>query len=289
MTESAVSDPTVLSAEALPPHAVLQWYLDAGVDETMGEEPMDRYVQSAAALRPRTPPPAAPPSVAPAATQPAPYYATGAEAAAPVFDPGARDSAAHLAAAASTLDDLRAALTAFEGCPLKATATTTVFADGNPEADLMIIGEAPGREEDQLGKPFVGESGRLLDRMLASIGLDRSRYYITNVLPWRPPGNRTPSDAEIAVCLPFLERHIELARPRVLLLLGGLPAKTLFARPEGITRLRGQWRDYTSRDLSAPVAAMATFHPAYLLRQPAQKRLSWRDLLDVSLRLKELS
>lgn len=187
------------------------------------------------------------------------------------------------AGACVSIAQLKSALKAFEGCGLRATATHLVFADGNPEADLMLIGEAPGREEDRLGLPFVGASGQLLDRMLAAIGLDRRQVYISNVIFWRPPGNRTPSSEEIAACLPFVKRHIELAQPKVILLLGAIAAKSLLNESDGITRLRGKWFDYQAGGQTIP--AMATFHPAYLLRQPGQKRNAWRDLLSVAERL----
>lgn len=185
-----------------------------------------------------------------------------------------------------SLVELRAALEGFDGLPWKASALNTVFADGNPDADLMVIGEAPGQEEDQQGLPFVGKSGKLLDRMLASIGLYRTEnVYITNVLPWRPLENRKPSLEEVAVCLPFLLRHIELAAPKVLLLLGASAASGLLARSEGVSRLRGHWHDVASPGLSSPIPAMASFHPAYLLRTPAAKREAWHDLLMVRKRL----
>ncbi|NNG03942.1 MAG: uracil-DNA glycosylase, partial [Inquilinus sp.] len=189
---------------------------------------------------------------------------------------------------AKTLDELRAALTGFEGCALKRTATNLVFADGNPAAEVMLVGEAPGAEEDRQGLPFVGTSGRLLDRMLACIGLDRTSVYITNILPWRPPGNRQPTAAEIAVCLPFAERHIALKHPRLLILAGGTAAKTILGTAEGITRMRGRWTDHTIPGMSAPVPTVAIYHPAYLLRQPAQKRDAWRDLLAIKRRLGEM-
>ena len=190
------------------------------------------------------------------------------------------------AAAARSVEDLRQAVAAFEGCLLKRTATNLVFADGNPEARLMLVGEAPGADEDRLGRPFVGVSGQLLDRMLAGIGLDRRSVYITNVVFWRPPGNRKPTPAEVAACLPFVERHIELVDPEILVCLGEAAARTLLARTDGITRLRGRWFDYASAGMARPVPAMPTFHPAYLLRQPAQKRAAWRDWLAIHARLK---
>lgn len=284
-------------AEILAPEALLQWYLEAGVDEAVGEEPLDRYALSAAQAA--APAPARPPSsqaparpAAPQGTAPAsPRSAPAAPTPAPLLADSPRQaaqSAAHMAAEARTLDELRRALESFEGCPLKATATHTVFADGNPAGPLMVVGEAPGREEDRVGRPFVGESGQLLDKMLGSIGYTRESFYITNVLPWRPPGNRTPTDAEVAVCMPFLQRHIELVQPKALLLVGGLSAKTLFARPEGIMKLRGRWQNHATPGLSHPIPAIATFHPAYLLRSPGHKRLAWRDLLELKQKLREL-
>ncbi|MFN4087790.1 MAG: uracil-DNA glycosylase family protein [Alphaproteobacteria bacterium] len=189
--------------------------------------------------------------------------------------------AASEAAQADDMDALRRMVEAFEGCALKATATNTVFCDGNPKARLMLIGEAPGAEEDRRGLPFVGASGRLLDRMLGAIGLDRGGAFITNVIYWRPPGNRTPLPAEVAACLPFVERAIELVDPAVLVLLGGASAKTLLGRQEGIMRLRGRWHAFATPRMARPIPAMATFHPAYLLRSPAQKREAWRDFLAV--------
>ncbi|MFC3226529.1 uracil-DNA glycosylase family protein, partial [Marinibaculum pumilum] len=200
--------------------------------------------------------------------------------------PGAAAAVAEgmrLAQAAGNLEELRAALDSFEGCGLKRTASNTVFADGNPAAELMLVGEAPGRDEDIQGLPFVGQSGRLLDRMLAAIGRDRDSCYISNILPWRPPGNRQPSQEEIVACLPFIRRHIELVQPKALVLLGGTAAKTLLERTEGITRLRGRW--FPLQAGSHRVEALAAFHPAYLLRQPSQKREAWRDFLALKRRL----
>jgi DNA polymerase len=196
------------------------------------------------------------------------------------------------AAAAQTLAELQAAVEAFEGCALKETATNTVFADGAEGAPAMFIGEAPGADEDRIGKPFVGVSGQLLDRMIAAVGLSRSlNAYITNILFWRPPGNREPSTEEIALCLPFVMRHIELVRPKALVFLGGPSAKTLLGRAEGITRLRGKWHEFRTQGMfergEPPIAAMAMFHPAYLLRTPGAKREAWRDLMAVKACLAE--
>jgi len=183
---------------------------------------------------------------------------------------------------ASSIEDLKGELKRFEGCALKHTAMNLVFADGNPAAPVMFVGEAPGEDEDRRGQPFVGVSGKLLDRMLATIGLDRTNAYISNILFWRPPGNRSPTDAEIAACLPFAERHIALVQPKVLVLLGGVAAKSLLRTKEGITRLRGRWTEYTphlGRSDIAPIRCLPTYHPAYLLRQPGAKRQAWSDLL----------
>ena len=193
-------------------------------------------------------------------------------------------SARALAAGAATIAELAALVADFDLCPLKRTATNTVFMDGNPEAPVMIVGEAPGAEEDRLGRPFVGRSGQLLDRMLAAIGLDRTKVQVTNVIYWRPPGNRKPTAAEIAACLPFVLRHIALARPRVLVLAGGTACGALLGQ-EGITRLRGRWVDLTVPGLENPVPTLPMFHPSFLLRDPIRKRDAWRDLLALQARL----
>src|SRR5262249_246248 len=187
-----------------------------------------------------------------------------------------------LAQNANSLAELKAAIAPFAGCDLKKYATNTVFADGNPEGRIMLIGEAPGREEDERGLPFVGRAGQLLDRMLAAIDLDRSKVYITNVLPWRPPQNRNPSPEEAAACLPFLHRHIELADPLLLILLGKVSVRHVLGLDEGILRVRGKWSTYHSVHLSRTIPVMPTLHPAYLLRQPSAKRLAWRDFLSIS-------
>jgi len=257
--------------------AALKWQLELGADEATGDEPVDRCAAPRpgpkAAARPAPTPARDLPPAQPPLWQPEPEPLESAEA--------ALASARELAVSANTLPELKAALEAFEGCPLKATAMNLVFADGNPDGRVMMIGEAPGADEDRQGLPFVGVSGRLLDRMLACIGLDRSSTYITNMLFWRPPGNRTPTAAEIASCLPFTERHIELVAPDYLVLVGGMAAKNLLARSEGILKLRGHWRPYQHSGMPRPIPALPTLHPAYLLRQPQQKRLAWRDLLSL--------
>lgn len=270
---------------------ILAFHAEAGVDIAVGEAPVDRFAQSAAEqARPRAAEPPAPPRPSaeaakprPPATRPAP-----APAGAPALLTQAPDEAAmaarEAARGAASLDALRAMLEAFEGCALKRTASRLVFADGNPAGRVMFVGEAPGRDEDQQGLPFVGRSGKLLDLMLASIGLDRTSAYIANVIPWRPPGNRTPTPQETAVCLPFIARQVELADPDVLVCLGGPSAQALLATTEGITRLRGRFMDYDTG--TRRIRAIATFHPAYLLRTPIGKRFAWRDMLAVEAALK---
>ncbi|MBN9564828.1 MAG: uracil-DNA glycosylase [Alphaproteobacteria bacterium] len=185
----------------------------------------------------------------------------------------------------ASLDELRQVIENFDDCPLKALARKTVFSDGNPKSPVMFIGEAPGAEEDAQGLPFVGLSGQLLDRMMNAIGLDRTKAYISNIVPWRPPGNRTPSPIEIAQCLPFIQRHIEIVKPRIIVLVGATAVKALLQRQDGIMKLRGQWFSYATPKLESPIAALATFHPAYLLRSPGQKREAWKDMLMIQKKL----
>ncbi|QLP96542.1 MAG: uracil-DNA glycosylase [Rhodoblastus sp.] len=228
--------------------SLFAWHAEAGLDWAASETPVDRFAPETTAARGETQVAGAPP----------------------------RPPTEHPARQARTLDELRAALLEFDGCALKTTATQLVFADGTPGAPVMVIGEAPGADEDRVGLPFVGRAGRLLDKMLASIGLDRDTVYIANVVPWRPPGNRTPSPQETAACLPFLLRQIELAAPQIILCVGGPSSQTVLGLKEGIMRSRGAWRVFESHGLRAQ--AMATLHPAYLLRSPQHKALAWRDL-----------
>jgi uracil-DNA glycosylase family 4 len=253
---------------------LLRWYVEMGADEAIAETPANRLAP---------PPPPAPP-----ARPSAPSPRVVAAAPPPVLAESAAEaaqSARRLAASAETVEALAALVAQFDECPLKRTATNTVFADGNPAASVMIVGEAPGADEDRIGRPFVGRSGQLLDRMLATIGLDRSTVLITNVIYWRPPGNRTPTAAEIAACLPFVLRHIALVRPKVLVLCGGTATGTLLPQREGITRLRGRWFDLAVPGLDAPVPTLPTYHPSFLLRAPERKREAWRDLLALQARL----
>ena len=257
---------------------LVAFYLEAGVDAVVGEVPVDRFADdipqppSPVAARPPSPSPprvAVKSGIAAAAAPP-----NGAVPAAPeTAIMAARDAAR----SAETLDELRALLEIFEGCMLCATATQLVFAAGNPDARVMFVGEAPGRDEDIAGIPFVGRSGQLLDRMMTAIGLDRTGAYIANVVPWRPPGNRTPTPQETAICLPFIRRQIELADPDILVCLGQPATQTLLGTREGITRTRGRWFKFDTG--SREIRAMPTFHPAFLLRSPLQKRLAWRDFL----------
>lgn len=261
--------------------ALLDWYRAIGVEFAVDDVAHDRFAECAA------PPPA--PVLAPRAEAAKPVDRSPAKSASKPASRAALPqsllaadaakvalSAREAAAAANSLDELREALAAFGGCSLKVTATNLVFADGNPQAPVMLVGEAPGADEDQIGKPFMGRSGRLLDRMLAAIGLDRSGVYVANVIPWRPPGNRTPTPLEVAACLPFTLRQIELASPRWLVTLGAAATQTLTGSKEGIMKARGRWVEVESGDRAIPTLPM--LHPAYLLRTPAQKRLAWADL-----------
>jgi uracil-DNA glycosylase len=259
---------------------LLRWYVEMGADEAIGEAPVDRlHAPATPRARGAVAPP--PDAVAPRA------QAAAARVAAPAA--ALAGSARALAEAATTLAELERAVAQFDGCSLRITATNTVFGDGNPAAEVMLIGEAPGAEEDRIGKPFVGRSGQLLDRMLATIGIDRTTAYITNVIYWRPPGNRKPTPAEITACLPFVMRHIALVHPAVLVLCGGTATQTLLGISEGIMRLRGRWFDLAVPDLAAPVPTLATYHPSFLLRTPERKREAWRDLLSLQEKVNILS
>lgn len=256
----------------------MAFWADAGVDCAYAEEPVDRIAEGARRLAPRRQ------EAAPAAAAPRPQHPHHPQASAGPSIGEALVEARAMAAAANDLAALEAAIAAFEGCPLKAGTTNTVFSRGNPEAKVMVIGEGPGAEEDRQGKPFVGPSGRLLDRMLEAAGLG-DQVFITNTVFWRAPANRTPSPPEQAVCTPFVERAISLVRPRVLLLMGGASAKHMLKRPEGILSLRGRWNDWTSEDGGLTIPAMPTLHPAFLLRQPVAKAHAWHDILTLLSRL----
>ncbi|WP_048649148.1 uracil-DNA glycosylase [Nitratireductor soli] len=272
---------------------LLTFYADAGVDEPLWDAPADRFdetrleAEQRAASRPQAPQaPQTQGQTAPSQqahrkqpSRPAPVAPTAA-----VPDDAQAARAREIAASAASLEELRAQLEAFDGCNLKTTAKNTVFADGNPQAPIMFVGEAPGRDEDIQGLPFVGRSGKLLDRILAAIGLDRSSVYISNVIAWRPPGNRDPSPLETEICRPFIERHIELVAPKILVTLGNPSTKLLLRTQTGIMRMRGTWAVHeTPSGLQIPT--MPTLHPAYLLRNPAHKMLAWRDFLAIKQKL----
>jgi uracil-DNA glycosylase family 4 len=284
---------------------LLAFYLEAGVNAPVGEVPIDRFADPVPDLS------AGPPGAREGAAPDRRAAASGtADAAAarssfanrklpskdtpppkptvpvtPASPEVAVMQAREAARSAANLDELRAMLARFEGCALRGTATQLVFADGNPQSRLMFVGEAPGRDEDIAGLPFVGVSGKLLDRMLAAIGLDRSSVYIANIVPWRPPGNRTPTPQESAMCLPFTLRQIELVNPDILVCLGQPSTQTLLATREGITKTRGRWYKFNTG--TREIRAMPTLHPAYLLRQPLQKRYAWRDFLAIKKALAE--
>ena len=298
---------------------LLRWHIDAGADEAIGDSPTDHFKAASAPVR--TQQRAVTTGGVQAAAAPPSSEAPRRRASVPLSleSPAAAEgSADQLANAASTLAELRDAMQQFEGCSLKHTAMNLVFGDGNPDADVMFIGEAPGADEDREGLPFVGVSGRLLDRMIAAIGMDRTSAYITNILPWRPPGNRKPTTNEVTICLPFIRRHIELMAPRVLVRghvgerppgpvgrdhqaerpVARLPQRRrgrrvrdpVHGRSEGITRLRGRWLVYRSDDAGGgfEIPCMPIYHPAYLLRQSALKRDAWRDILAIQERLQSM-
>ncbi len=268
--------------------AALTWLVEAGADEAILEAPVNRFrAPPAQQGRPSAPSPLPEPPPR-ASTLPQAEGQKIAAAEAPSLSTPA-GAARALAAGCATLAELKQALVNFDGlAELKRGAKNTVFADGRPDARIMLIGEAPGRDEDERGLPFVGRAGKLLDRMLAAIGRDRSNVYITNVLNWRPPQNREPSPEEAAACLPFLHRHIELADPQLLILLGAVSVRHVLGSTEGIMRMRGRWETYQSVHLGRAIPVMPTLHPAFLLRQPAAKRLAWRDLLMIAEKIEQL-
>ncbi len=268
--------------------AALDWHLEVGADEAIGDAPVNWLAKAPTLSKPtaasassaiKTPISAGTPKFDPPKAQ------KSLEVAPPLGTADAAVEARRIAAECEDLEALEKAVRAFEGCPLKRTAKNTVFCDGNPKARIMLIGEAPGAEEDKMGKPFVGASGQLLDKMFGAIGVSREAdevekaIYISNIVFWRPPGNRAPSPAEIAVCLPFVERHIEIVKPEILVFCGGVAAKALMETTQGITRLRGKWYDYETSKLGKAVPSLALFHPSYLSRSPQQKKYAWQDLL----------
>jgi DNA polymerase len=276
--------------------ATLDWLIVSGADEAVGATPANHFVAAASPVAEsvRGPGPNPPTFARPVSRTSSTGWqvpkspaapATGAPAG--VTNSDSIGDAMGIAAACNSLGELRSALEAFDGCGLKKTATKTVFADGTPHHGIMLIGEAPGRDEDIAGLPFVGRAGKLLDKMLASIGLDRTtNAYITNVINWRPPGNRDPSPEEAASCLPFLRRHIELVSPGIIVLLGAVSVRHVMGRTDGIMRLRGKWLEYYVNGTMVPV--MPTLHPAYLLRRAIDKKLAWHDLQEISQKVNSL-
>jgi uracil-DNA glycosylase family 4 len=282
----APSDTSPNAGERETALALLRWYIEMGADQAIDAEPLNCFAPSPVGEASPAPVPSV--TAPPAHPQAARSVAASPPAALTESLGEAAQSARRLAASAATVEALAALVAGFDGCALKRTATNTVFADGNSAAPVMIIGEGPGADEDRIGRPFVGRAGQLLDRMLAAIGLDRSGVVITNVVYWRPPGNRTPTAAEIASCLPFVLRHIALVRPKILVLAGGTAAGALLPQGQGITRLRGRWFDLAVPGLDRPVPTLPMFHPSFLLRTPERKRETWHDLLSLRARLDEL-
>lgn len=269
-----------LATEQSAWHALLDFHVEAGVDCALDDQPLDRFSldlidkqggREFSGNRSEPAPPRIVPALASQQSEPPRMRMPGAAISPEDVAVTAREQARN----ATSLAELEQLLSIFEGCALSSSAKNLVFADGSPTAKIMFVGEAPGGEEDRVGKPFVGRSGQLLDRMLGAIGVDRSDVYIANIVPWRPPGNRTPTPQEVAICKPFIERQIELVNPDVLVCLGGPSAQNLLNLREGILRTRGRWFSYSLP--SRTIRALATLHPAYLLRQPLQKRLAWRD------------
>lgn len=259
----------------------LRWYIDMGIDEVIGEEPVNHLVRPQEAPKPAVIAPviASPASVSYITPEPTPQRGFMDVATVPNLSEWIA-KAREAADRCTTLAELRAAIEAFEGCDLKKTATNTVFADGNPDSDVMVIGEAPGANEDAEGIPFCGMSGQLLDKMLSYAGLIRAKnFYITNNLFWRPPGNRRPTPDELAMCSPFVEKHIALFNPKLMILAGSTATSSLLNAKQGITSLRGKFQTYSNRYTAAPVPVAVLFHPSYLLRQPSQKKNTWHDIL----------
>lgn len=251
----------------------LQWQVEIGVDDLTLDQPVNRFEEAGKE-----------PSQAKAVQEKSSPRVVRSEELKPSSPTAAEADAETLAKGAKTLAELEEVIKGFEGCSLKRTAMNTVFSRGEAASGLMLIGEAPGADEDRQGKPFVGASGKLLDKMMAAIGREKDKdFYISNILPWRPPGNRKPTPQETLICLPFIKRHIELVKPGVLVFLGGTAVAALLNISDGITRIRGRWYSYPVGKDSIP--AMATFHPAYLLRQPQLKRQSWRDLQEIRAKL----
>jgi len=265
---------------------LLAWYADAGVDVCLQDEPQNHFNAPAPQSKTHTSEKPAPQKSqkdkgASSSTQEMrPEIAT-------IPDAAAIQSATDLAASSQNIEDLKNKLEEFEGCNLRFNARSTVFAEGDPSSDLMIIGDLPDRDEDQQGIPFVGRSGTLLEKMLTSIGLDRTKVYLTTVLPWRPPGSRPPTPKEADICRPFIEKHIELVDPKYILILGSNASGILLNSKKGLPSLRGKWHQLEIAEKTYNV--LPSFHPGYLLKQPSQKRLAWQDLLTIAGKMNESS
>jgi uracil-DNA glycosylase len=260
----------------------LRWWIRTGVTDALDEAPRNWFAEAPLDRRETPNPTRQSLATAPEPASRAPQNMIGSKS--PDI---AESSARALAEAATDLETLRSIMVNFDGCALKRTATQLVFADGVPGARIMFVGEAPGEGEDRIGRPFVGRAGQLLDRMLGTIGLDRQKVYIANVVPWRPPGNRTPTPQETQICLPFIERQIQLADPEFLVCLGASASRTLLGVEGGIMRTRGSWFTYPRRT-GGEIQAIAMLHPAFLLRQPAHKRFAWADMRALARALKAL-
>jgi len=275
--------------------ALLEWYADAGVDEAIDDKPTDHFNSSPQrgeagrgalvgdSIRTQSPPPNLPPpggGINRSANPKVEIPVLRTQAAAPAAASVVQATARVLADQCNTLGELREAVMNFDGCPLKKAASKTVFSDGNPKATVMLVGEAPGAQEDIQGIPFCGPSGQLLDKILASIKITRAEnLYISNTIFWRPPGNRTPSPEETAMCLPFVEKHIAIIAPKLLLLCGGVATTTLLQKDMSVSRLRGKFYEYSNVYLNNPLPSLVIYHPSYLMRQPSQKKQAWQDML----------
>ena len=254
---------------------ILEWYITSGVTETIGEHPINRFNKPEEKILLRK-------SIL------SPTTASIPEKQEQLPD-NLLQTAISLAQSAQTLDELKEAVLNFNGCALKKTAKNTVFGEGSTNAPIMFVGEAPGADEDRLGRPFVGVSGQLLDKIMSSVGLSREKnVYITNIIPWRPPGNRNPSSSEISLCMPFIERHIELLHPKILVMIGGVSTSSLTGSSSGIMKMRGNWITYQTPNLNSPIPAIPILHTAFLLRNPIQKRLAWKDILSIRQKMDEL-
>ncbi|MCC3859679.1 uracil-DNA glycosylase [Pseudemcibacter aquimaris] len=267
------------SEDQIDPVSLLKCYVEWGVDETITEEPINWFTETdKIQIKQQT---------AQVSSQVKTPQNAAAQSAPLASQTETIALATEVAKACNSLDELKSAILEFDGCSLKKTATNTVFCDGNAESKVMVIGEAPGADEDRIGKPFLGEAGKLLDKMFAAIEMSRENdFYITNVVPWRPPGNRKPTDAECDLCLPFLKRHIELLQPKIIISIGGTSANALLGTQTGITKLRGKWQEYDVSGTKVPIVPI--YHPAYLIRQPQFKKQTWHDLLDIKAKLREL-